>query len=130
MPDCRRRAFLPSIVFPRSADTMPAGLRCAISLRGRGSGCPRSISLLRFFAVHHPGDAELIDAHAEAWGPESLFERHRHSSVLSQSFEDPLTLGELLQMDRHIRSLGLLITPRRSVGAHQYVVAHIECCVH
>src|SRR6266849_2304257 len=87
-------------------------------------------ALILSFGINHPRNSKLIGAHAEARRPESLLERHRDGSVLSQSFKDSLTFGEVLHMDRHIRPFGLLITPRRSVGAHQYLVAQIKSRMH
>src|ERR1700694_220483 len=85
--------------------------------------CGQVSALGGLFGVNHPRDAELIDAHPKAWRPEGLLERHFHSFVLSQSFKDPLTFGAVLQMDRDIRPFGLLITSRRGISAHQYLVA-------
>src|SRR5262245_49209243 len=36
-------------------------------------------------AVDHPGDAELIDKHTEAVGPEGLLDWHLHNPVFRQS---------------------------------------------
>jgi hypothetical protein len=38
----------------------------------------------RFLAIDHPRDAELIDEHAKAGGPEGFLQRHPHNAALCQ----------------------------------------------
>src|SRR3712207_3686704 len=39
--------------------------------------------------VHHPGHAELVDAHAELVAPHLLLERHRHGAVRGELLPVP-----------------------------------------
>src|SRR5437870_6576018 len=66
-------------------------------------------ALPRPLAVHHPRDAEAIDEHAEAHGPERLLQRHRHRAVLGERLEDALRLRRLGDADRHGEALRCFI---------------------
>src|SRR5262249_39702733 len=50
----------------------------------------------RLFAVDHPRDAELIDQHAEAAGPECLLQRHSDFALLLEGGEHALRLLGIL----------------------------------
>src|SRR5262245_64811367 len=67
-----------------------------------------SSSALRLVAVDHPRDAELIDQHAEALGPERLLYRHADGAVVGERREDAFSFLRILGLDRHREPLRLL----------------------
>src|SRR5882757_4387036 len=58
-------------------------------------------------AVHHPGDAELIDAHAKTLGEEGLAERHVDAAAIGQRLEAALGIGGILDLERYRKTLRL-----------------------
>src|SRR5271165_1514670 len=79
-----------------------------------------------FLAINHPRNAELIDKHAEAGGPESLLERHPHRSFFCQSVKDPFCLCRGADAERYGEALRFFIVLRRTVRAHQHLIAYNE----
>src|SRR5690606_1283122 len=86
-----------------------------------------SLGLLVFLAVDHPRNAELVDQHGEARGPEGLFVRHLYRTVLLQRVVDALAFRLGIDVDRHraardasIRTIG------RAVGTKQHLVADFQ----
>ncbi len=57
----------------------------------RRGGWPRP-GLLLVLAVDHPAHAELVDEHAESFGPERLLVWHEHLPAFGQRLEDALAL--------------------------------------
>src|ERR1700733_14639607 len=85
------------------------------------NGGPPSI---RLPAVDHPRDTEAVHRHTETFRPERRSKWHHHLSLFRQGLEDFLAFGGSLKGDVHIETLWLHIARRRSVHAHQYLVAH------
>src|SRR3546814_6417079 len=65
----------------------------------------RATESFRTFAVDHPGNAEAVDEHAEANGPEGLLERHPHSAVFRQRAENALRLRRSEEHTSELQSL-------------------------
>jgi hypothetical protein len=51
-------------------------------------------------AIDHPGDAELVDAHAESLGEEGLRKRHGDVAALGQRLEPALGIHGILDLQR------------------------------
>src|ERR1700709_2543989 len=79
--------------------------------------CPPYATASSIFqrAIHHPGYAELIDAHAKALGEEGLAERHIFAAAFAQRLEPALGLGGIADGDRDRKALRLVETIRRRV---------------
>src|SRR3954454_3279539 len=81
--------------------------------------------------VDHPGNAELVDSHAEPFREERLAERHVDAAALEQRRE--LALGFFGigkgQRDREAMGLALVVFGWR-VGGHQHVAADRHASVH
>src|SRR5215510_5280307 len=50
-------------------------------------------------AVDHPGDAELINKHAEAVGPEGLLDWHLHNPVFRQCVEYAFRIRRVVDLE-------------------------------
>src|ERR1700690_4039836 len=81
-------------------------------------------SLLRsFFAVDHPGDAELVHQHTKPKGPECFLDRHCNLSVFCQGMKYAFRLRRILNANVDGEALRFLIAVRRNISTHQYLVA-------
>ena len=56
-----------------------------MNLRGSGAGV---------ITVEHPGNAETVGEHAEAFRPEGFAEGHVHGAVFGEGVEDALGFGD------------------------------------
>src|SRR5262245_21836859 len=65
-------------------------------------------------AVHHPGLAELVGAHAKALREEGLAERHVFAAAFGECPELALGLGRIRNRQRHRKSLRLVKMSGRS----------------
>jgi len=79
--------------------------------------------------IDHPRDAEAVDEHAEAFGPEGLAVGLLHRAALGESVEDALAGGGVGHVDVDEEALRVLRMLRRRVGDHQDVVADGEATV-
>src|SRR4029450_11355611 len=82
------------------------------------------------FAVDQPGDAEAIDDHAEARGPEGLLERHDDLAVLREVAEDALGGGDARELERQREAFRFLVAAWRDVAAHQRLTGDGHAAVH
>src|SRR5579859_75580 len=93
----------------------------AWSLKRQIIGVPRSYLLgvrRRLLAVHHPGDAELIDEHGKTLGPEGFQDGHGYLSPFRQRMEYPLRFRGSVHAEGHGKALWLRKALRRSVTTH------------
>src|SRR5258708_3372974 len=93
----------------------------------RGASAARSV---RFLAIDHPRRAELVDEHAEADGPESFRDRHRHSPLLGERVEHAFGLFRRVDPDIDRKTLRRLVPAWRRVGAHQQYIADGDAAVY
>ena len=68
---------------------------------------PVARSLTSDRAVDHPGNAELVDAHAETLGEEGLAERHVDGAAFGQRLELALGVGGILDRSETEKPCGL-----------------------
>src|SRR6185369_9529693 len=98
--------------------------------RGRRKSTAPGVFLCNFrsglSAVDHPRNAELVDDHAEAIGPEGFGNRQGYVSALRECAEDTLGLGWILKIDGHVKATGRFVFARRFVGCHQNLVADAQ----
>src|SRR5262245_63832001 len=85
---------------------------------------------LRPVAIDHPRNAELVGQHAETGGPERLLDRHAHGTVVGERRKNAFSFFRIVGLDRHVEALRFLEMIGWCIGAHQYVVAKDEACVH
>ena len=60
----------------------------------------------RLLAKDHPGRAEPIRDHAEAFGKEGLSHRHAHRPALGEGVKDALRLGGRIDADGQEKPFG------------------------
>src|SRR5215475_2345474 len=81
-------------------------------------------------AVHHPGDAELVGAHAKALGEERLAERHADGAAFGERLEFALGVGGILHLQRDGKALRRLEVAGRRVRGHQHLAVDGDFRVH
>src|SRR5271169_6764786 len=87
-------------------------------------------SLRSLFNVHHPRRAKTIYEHGKSLRPERCAERHDDVALLRKRVKDSPALGDVLNVDVYVEALGFLEALRRSIHAHQYLVANRHVRVH
>src|SRR3954451_9603965 len=70
-------------------------------------------------AVHHPGNAELVDAHAKTLGPERLAEGHGDVAAIGERIELALAVRGIRDRERDRKALRLVKMLAWCVGGHQ-----------
>ena len=73
-------------------------------------------------AVHHPGNAELVDAHAKTVGEESCAERHPHCAAFGQCVESALGVGGIERIALPNVDAGLLQVRSKAFDATLLIV--------
>src|SRR5262249_61648746 len=81
-------------------------------------------------SVDDPRDAELINKHAERFGPESRLKRHLYLAILSERAEHAFALSDIVEMGGHAKPGGLRVLSRRRIGPLQYLIADLQSHVH
>ncbi len=84
----------------------------------------------RLLAVDHPRRSKLVDQHAEAFGPEGLFQRHGHGAVFGQRLEHAFRFRRRVDAERDGKALHLLLILGRCIRSHQHHAADHQPRMH